>query len=149
MRSLNGNYLLCIVRQTNSNVVFYKYIKAKHSSSPKGHPKRTPLDCSPPLQLHLGLGSDLRFLRLLLSLILCPLLQVLRFLEETLLVHPDNQLQLHLLINLVDHAGRDLCGEDKTTFVYSNLALFHHLLFGTVSSYSLCLYICFMNMFPL
>ena len=63
----------------------------------------------------------------------------LRFLEETLLERPDNQLQLHLLVNLIDDAKL------KTTFVDSNLASFHDILCDTVFSNSLCLYICFLN----
>ena len=69
------------------------------------------------LQLCLQLDSVLRFFCLTLRLVLCPLFNVLLFLEETFLEWPENQLQLHLLVNLVDDAGGDLCGELKTTFL--------------------------------
>ena len=71
------------------------------------------------LQLCLRLDSVLCFLHL------APPFQVLLFLEELLLEQLDNQLQLHLLVNLVDDARGTSVAELRTTLVGSNPTSFH------------------------
>ena len=81
----------------------------------RGHPRWLLWIVLRPLQLHLRLGSVLCFLYLAFRLVLCPLLQVLGIIEETFLERPDNQLQLHLLVNLVHDAGGTSVAELKMT----------------------------------
>ncbi len=83
----------------------------------RGHPQWLLWIVLSALQLLLRLGSVLCFLHLALRLVLCPPLQVLRFIEKTFLEWPDNQLQLHLLVNLVDDAWGTSIAELKMTFV--------------------------------